>query len=132
MQTLNKPKKEKWVSKNFTPKPDWRLPEFKHYCADRIHSAMNAWAKSCSQPRLVLITKFKDGSELTEFFDPATVEVGYKHQNEWYYQKVDVVDKWLTRTKEEVTLKQLLKKEADFCKEIGVEVDSFHHFREGM
>lgn len=132
MQTLNKPKKEKWVSKNFTPKPDWRLPEFQYYCADRIHSAMNAWAKSCSQPRLVLITKFKDGSELTEFFDPATVEVGYKHQNERYYQTVDVVDKWLTRTKEEVTLKQLLKKEADFCKEKGIEVDSFHHFREGM
>ena len=76
------------------PKPNWRDPMYKHYPGDRIHSAMNAWAKSLAQPRLVLITKFKDGSELTEYFDPATVEVSYMHGGEVYYQTLDVKNKW--------------------------------------
>lgn len=114
------------------PKPDWRDPMYKHYPAERIHSAMNAWARSLSQPRLVLITKFSDGSELTEYFDPATVEVGYKHDGEWYYQTLDVKDKWKHRVDSELTLKQILKAERDFAKEHNLEMGTFHTFREGF
>lgn len=114
------------------PKPDWRDPMYKHYPADRIHSAMKAWAKSLAQPRLVLITKFKDGSELTEYFDPATVEVGYKHDEEWYYQTLDVKDKWKHRVDSELTLPQILKAERKFCADMNLPVGTFHHFREGF
>lgn len=118
---------EKWL-----PKPDWRHPDYRYYCADRIHSAMKEWAKSRSQPRLVLITKFADGSEYTQFFDPATVEVGYKHGNEWYYQTVDVKDKWKHEVDSELSLKNLLAAERKFHKDKNLPYVSFHHFREGI
>lgn len=121
----------KLKTENFHPKPDWRKPDYRYFPAERIHSAMNAWAKTLEQPRFVLITKFVDGTSLTEFFDPATQEIGYKHDGEWYYQTVDVKGKWFNSDKQECTVKQLVDGELDFCIAKNIAVDSVHHFREG-
>lgn len=107
-------------------KPNWRLPEYKDFPGSRIHSAMKAWAKENSQPKLYVKTTYMDGSLADYYYEPATKEVPYRHGGETYYESVDIPNKYI-RMGEVLTVKQLLEAEAKMDKKLKLKVKSMTH-----
>ena len=102
-------------------KPDWRLPEYKHYPSTRIHSAMKDWALKNAQPSLVVEIRFSDDSESTTVYEPASKEVSYKHEGEQYSQNVDVAGKYVYSDLK-VSRSKLLELEKAFYKKHNIQV----------
>ena len=100
-------------------KPDWRLPEYVHYPATRIHTAMRMWADSKAQPNLEVVIEYLDGSTLVTSYDPVTKEITYRHDGEIYHQQVDIAKKYLYG-EEHLGASSIVKQEKSFLRKNNI------------
>lgn len=100
-------------------KPNWRLPEYAHYPATRIHTAMRMWADSKAQPALEVVIEYLDGSTLVTEYSPVTKEIAYKHDGEIYHQQVDIAKKYLYG-EEHLGASSIVKQEKQFLRDNGI------------
>ena len=106
-------------------KPDWRLPEYVHYPAARIHTDMRLWADSKAQPTLEVVIEYLDGSVSVTEYSPATKEIAYRHGGETYHQQIDIAKKFVYNH-ECLGASSIVKQEKQFLRKHAIPFKKVH------